>query len=216
MKKVRVISIAIVLCVLSSSVFAALDLMPAPWRTNPIGQPATTYQSWDFLSGTNPTAPDVDLNPYGTAELTVQGGFNDGTVYYPNGPAAFPADGVWAFENDVTVWIPNNPVPNPHKEIWVQLTYSADAVPNLFILPDGVPYEIMNLVADIPLGNGYNHAVYHVAVSPNPSFEIAVVRPAECVLYVDDLIIETICIPEPATMALLGLGGLLLRKKNRI
>ena len=35
-------------------------------------------------------------------------------------------------------------------------------------------------------------------------------------VFVDQLVVDTICIPEPATMSLLALGGLaLLRRKRR-
>ena len=211
MKKWGIVIIAVMI---SGSVFAALDSNPAPFRTDPTGTAPTTYQSWDFATDANPTAPDVDLNPYGTAELTVLGDFWDNTIHY-DGYAG--RTGVWGYENDIQVFLPNNPVLNPYKEIWVQITYTATNAPNLFVLPEGDPgsYAVMTMEQNVDLLDGWFHATYRVIVEPNPAWEINVIRPADCTLYVDDLIIETICDdPDPATMLLLGLGGLLLRKKK--
>ena len=214
MKKWGVVFIAVIL---SGSVFAALDLDPAPWRTDPTGLEPTTYQSWDFTTGVNPTAPDVDLNPYGAAELTVTGDFFDNTVWHDTLPGYPGHQGVWGYENDIQVYLPNNPVENPFKELWVQITYTASNAPNLYVLPEGdaSKYVFMDLVQNLDLDDGWYHATYYAIVAPNPFFELNVIRPADCTLYVDDLIIETICdVPEPATLAILGLGALLLRSKR--
>jgi hypothetical protein len=195
--------------------FAALDMNPAPWRTIPTGQEPTTYQSWDFSTNANPVLPDVDLNPYGPAELTVLGDFFDNTVWFDEYYGHF---GVWGFEEDIQIVIPNNPVQNPYKEMWIQITYTSDEgnAPIIYALPEGVAadYVVLGLEEVVDLEDGYYHATYHVTIEPNPSMELTIVRPFDCTLYVDDMIVETICAPEPATLVLLGLGGLLLRKKK--
>jgi hypothetical protein len=216
MKKLVFVAFASLLSVLSSGVFAALDLYPAPFRTVPLGIVPTTYQSWDFSTSTNPTGPDVSYNSYGEAEATIMGDFWDETFWYSTLTGYPGHQGIWGFEWEIQVNIPNSTTPNPYKQVWLQTTYTASNAPNIFILPEGNPgaYAFMDLVDNVALGDGWYHAVYSAIVMPNPSYELGIVRPADCTLYVDDLIIETICTPEPATLLLIGFGAAMLRKKR--
>ena len=112
--------------------------------------------------------------------------------------------------------IPNFEQMNPIKEIWLQLTYWSDGIPNIFVLPEGLNQEPMSLVNNTGGGSDWGQATYYAQIDPNPLFEEIWIRPVHCTLYVDELVIDTICtVPEPATICLFGLGALALLRKRR-
>ena len=201
---------AIVVALGASIAFGAIyDLNPAPWRTTPPGIAPTTYQSWSFSTSANPSAPDVDDNPFGTAALEVTGGFPL-TRYYTsfNGH-----DGVWKFEDWIEIVIPNSPIANPYKEVWLQITYYASGIPEAFtVLP---AYDNMQLVSDVAVDDYFRHATYSIRIEPNPVLESVWIEPLHCTLYVDNLIVETICVPEPVSLAMLAFGGLVAIRRRR-
>ena len=123
---------------------------------------------------------------------------------------------------DMIATVQNNPVKNASKDIWLQITYRSDekgSAPQIFVLPDGNTNLDFSLTLDkkSPLDPsdlaGYYHAVYKASLPYNPSVEQIYIRPRDCLMFVDCITIETQCIPEPATLVLLGLGGLVLRKR---
>ena len=185
------------------------DVNPPPWRYSP----GSTFQVWEFSTADNPAMPDDSTNPESPSVL-IAGNFIDGTFYNETYAGH---QGVWLFEDEMIATIPNFNQLNPTKEIWVQMTFFADGVANLYVLPEGDENElvIMDQGETEALGGGWYQSTFHATLEPNPTMEEIWIRPAECTLYVDELVIDTICAPEPATLVLLGLGGLGLLRRRR-
>jgi len=226
------ISLSVVVAMLmAGSTFAVVtslgedDLVAAPFR----GEEGTTAQAWYFdeFTGTTGIAPDIADSP-GAPVVDMIGGFLDNTVYLKTD---YDQTGVWivdagregqGFErtSEMRIFVPNIEQQNPIKKIWLQVTYYAQEgkEPNVYVLPEGddtQPVPKMELVGDpTQVGEMYYHAVFELELPFNPFWEYIYIRPRDCQVYVDSVIVETQCIPEPWTMGLLGLGGLFLRRRR--
>jgi hypothetical protein len=213
MRKGMWLATLVVAGILGQASAVVLDTNPAPFRDGA----NTTLQAWDFPTNADPSAPDAGWkNPYGTPSADLIGDFSSNTVYLPND---YGHQGVWivdrAQQSDMLIGVPNLPRQNPYKEIWIQLVYSSQdgLAPMLYVQPDSQGYEVINMVSSTKIDAMYSYALYHVTLKPNPKFEIIRIRPRDCQVFVDSILVETQCIPEPVTMVLLGLGGLILRKR---
>jgi hypothetical protein len=208
----------LVLCVVTglmltlNSVWAE-DVNPPPWSRTDAG---TTLQWWEFSTDANPTDPEPGYNnTAGVPQVSLTGGFIENTVWWDIYQGH---EGVWCFEEEMIASIPNFEQLNPVKEIWLQLTYWSDGIPNILALPEGQSSElvVMTLENNTPLGDDWYQATWSALLEPNPLFEELWIRPAHCTLYVDELVVDTICtVPEPATICLLGLGALALLRRRR-
>jgi hypothetical protein len=176
----------------------------------------TTSQLWLFdEEDRNPVADVVD-NPYGDPALQVVPGTGGW------------ADGVWALSGEIDVIIPNRPVVDGYKEITITLRWSAgenlDAfLPDMPLVgvtaigrdPTGAPIQVLEkMTMDVVHDPGidWTVSVYDITIWPNPVEEWIAIKGD---ILVDSLKIETDCIPEPATMGLLGLGSLALLRIRR-
>ena len=178
-----------------------LDLNAPDWR----GDDGTTYQEWDFLTDANPTDPDAYVNDYGTPMLTVGGNYS---IWLSED---LGYEGVWSVYSDaMEICIPNVDVENPYKEILLQIVYKED-----FLIWTDPRESSLTLVDEQLLDEGYTYAAYSIIIEPNPESELIIIRPYLCGTYIDSLIIDTICVPEPMTIGFLGLGGALLALKRR-
>jgi hypothetical protein len=193
----------VLLCVCSLASHADFD-----WK---VGDPGTTRQEWLFNTGDSPVLPEIDNNPYGGDPVAMIS-----NVLHPD--AYSWADGVWSGSKfSITIDIPNNPVANPWKEVLVEVIYKGTIVDEWVMDSDWNEFE-KRTSDDVYLDNGWIKRIDLWHIEPNPNserlcygFNPAVTgAPAA----VDSISVSTICIPEPATMLLLSLGAVILRKKK--
>jgi hypothetical protein len=200
---------------LSQSASAA-PLLP-PWS----GQSGTTHQQWTFDDADNPAAPEDYRNDYGMPVANITpGDFASGWV--DTVPGFGTQTGIWDLGDGGTIVleIGNQPVASPYKEIWVQVTYFEDTlipsptvdVPGAVLLAEQT--EIILVEATQPFGDWLMQKTVW-QITPNPASEQIVITALQgATAMVDQVTVDTICIPEPASMVMLILGAstLMLRR----
>jgi hypothetical protein len=186
------------------------EFSPPSWR----GQEGSTYQRWDFLTESTTPAPDASSNQFGTPALRV----NPVGVWDQGGGSHL---GIWGLSGEIDVYIPNWPQIRPEKEILIQLTWKAGEADQSPFLPDmpivGVAADVFGSMSmtrqDFSVGqDGWYQSVFDIHLWPNPTKEWITVKGD---ILVDQLIIDTICIPEPGTILLLGTGLLTVISRRR-
>jgi hypothetical protein len=139
-------------------------------------------------------------------------------------PAGDPGDGWVNLSGELIIDIPNFVNTNPRKVIWIQLVWEPQApnsVPIVQLLdPAGQPTSVP-LVRTELLEEGFDqtnpwravyHDTWHLELFPNPDFEQISISGG---INVDEIVIDTWCVPEPATMSFLAIGGLAILRRRR-
>ncbi len=215
---------ALAVCVLAVPAVAD-DLRPEWWR----GLPRTTVQIWEFnTAGEGPLttaddaiyfhydAPDgpLNFNPNGDATLNVLPKMDcEGNATDRWHPAWQGREGIVPLDATIEATIPNVPEPNDEKWIWIQVTWLPkvdNAAPNVVELDSGLVAEELFTI-DLP--DSWVHSTYQIVLPYNPPHETIAIDGR---IKVDQLVIATRCIPEPASLSLLAIGAMaMLRRKRR-
>jgi hypothetical protein len=189
---------------LFTGVALADDLTPPPYRGNPLSVQA----EWQLLPGTNflnltasnwvdDTDPTTTLHPLPFS-----------TPVQPN------AD---AYQFQLPNWIDQMPV----KYMRVQLTWQGNLLPPVSIASqalDGINTVIGTITYVSPLqvdASGIKaYQYYDFKFMPNPDFERINIQMAPNSLLTQVVVDTVSTVPEPATLALIGIGAMIFRKNK--
>jgi hypothetical protein len=181
------------------------DLDPPSWR----GTEGSTLQAWGFGTADPKPPPDKVQNPYGTPALTVR----------PVGDWQAVLDGregVWPLSGEVDLYIPNRLALLDFKEIWIQLLWKPQAgnpnpalpdEPATALVANPPPELIVMTYQDVVQPDGWILRTTHITLERNPVEEWITMKGD---IWVDCVIIDTRCVPEPTAIAFLAIGGLVI------
>jgi hypothetical protein len=206
--------VCVSLVLISATMAWSSDLAGAPWR----GQPGTTLQEWKFGTDANPATPEVMNNPYGmpTASISVS---MFGAGWLDQLPGMGTQTGYWDLgEGNITLNIANTPFPLPYKEIYVQVTYYRDInqAPSVTVPTAQFISGKTLTVETVPTGGAWMLDQSIWRIEPNPTSEQVIITGAtHWGSVVDQVVVDTICAPEPASLALLGVAGTMMLARRR-
>ena len=220
----QILTVVVLLTAFAATAVAD-DFQPPNWR----GHPNTTWGRWEF--DVEPGAPDAPpitsgdawyqdsddgFFPFGDPELRVEPGAGQSWTF-EDVRGGSDRVGIWPLSGYLEVTMQNSEIAREFKQIWIQLTWrsqNGDSIPAIEIIDPAVDFTYTQSLFEEELPNGWMHSIYHIDLSPNPSYETIQIFGA---VDVDELVIDTYCVPEPATMAMLSVGGIaaLLRRRRK-
>jgi len=183
-----------------------------------VSSDGTTFQEWSFDDNDNPALPEFMSNPYGGASAAITVG-DMGEGWFESIPGLGTQTGLWSLGcgGAIVLEIDNRDEPLPYKEIWLQVTYYLDiSQPPIVDVPGAAFLEGETvLVEDAGIGGWYLD-LSKWRIEPNPSHEeIILTSNPDYGAVIDQIVVHTICIPEPVSLAFLAVGSLVFLRKRR-
>ena len=179
------------------------DIVPPAWR----GLSGSSWAEWEYSTPIPNPAPDRGFLPYGMPTTQVYPGVGQNWWDILNG-----RQGVWPLSGEIWIGFPNQQLELPYKDIYLQLTWEEQAPGNRPIVLTTAPQQINGtLVHEVPLGGLWKHSIYTIRLEPNPPWEQILITGG---VDVDQVVIDTRCFPEPATLGLLAMGGVALLRRR--
>ena len=195
----------IVVCVVFNSALAI---------TIPAG---STSQRWDFMTDLNPAVPEYCYNPYASGPI-------EATIDYAGTSGTDPVwdNGVWygsSIKFSVTIPNTNNTAPDSYKDIVIQVGYKGTI--NLAQVKVG-DVGFTSIQQEIETYE-YNNETWTMVtdyyhIEPNPTSEYICYSLGDFFggeQQLDFVDVYTICVPEPMTICLLSLGGLIISRRKK-
>ena len=170
----------------------------------------TTHHVWNFDQDDPMPLPDLaETGP----------GIMDGRLMVTPGPQGGWIDGAWELSGEIDILLDNDDTPRERKEIDIWVTWKPGTLdafmpkrPGVLVSADGNTSQQIDIYEDPIAGSDWTVSHYDITIWPNPTEEWIAIKGN---IIVDKVEIKTECIPEPATMGLLGLGGLALLRNRR-
>ena len=142
-----------------------------------------------------------------------------GSDWMADDPHGSDREGIWPLSGIIEVVVDNHKPDNDKKIVWLQVFWAERILGEHPDKPIITPIPQVDhlttaseLVATVDLGLNWYESTYTWEIYPNPYDEWFTI---EGDILVDRIVIDTWCIPEPATLALLLIGGLALLRRRR-
>lgn len=209
-KYVRLLAAAVIAAFIVNVTFAD-DLNPAAY----LGDPLSVHAHWKLIPGT----VFLDLVDFSTVDDSDPATTLDPLP--PSGlvePVSDPTGTSKAYQFDLPNWVDDLPV----KYMRIQLTWAFSPIPPDIVGLSGIDSSgpvVVNSVFSSPVLPGTDpttlYQFHDFELYPNPDAERwLVVQPDNAQLV--QVVVDTVStVPEPATLSLLGAGGVLLRRRRR-
>ncbi len=184
------------------------DVLPPAYR----GQAGSTFQLWNFATGvTNPPADSVN-NPIGTPTLTVVQSINNSGIGWQDSQSVVygSKQGFWDLGNDghMDLAIPT-PAGGSNELLRLQITYfqAIDKPPLLTLFPTAVETMATNILDQTTTLGAWYTEVLDWTITPEPTNNlISIFGDPTSGSVIDQVIVDTMAVPEPSTISLGGLA----------